>query len=55
MNANKKMGRPFEENPKNTKITIRVTKDEKEKLDKYCKENNLSISEVFREYLKKLK
>ena len=51
----KRMGRPHSTNPQNIKVTIRLTKAEKEKLDNYCKNNDISISELFRRYLKKIK
>lgn len=55
MNAeNKKMGRPAETNPKNIKVTIRLTKNEKDKLDEYCQKNDIGISELLRKYILKV-
>lgn len=55
MPAPKKMGRPKSDSPKKINVTIRLDKDEKEKLDIYCKNNNISISEIFRKQIAKLK
>ena len=50
----KKMGRPKEENPKSTKITIRVDNDTVDKIENYCKNNKLSKSELIRKLIEKL-
>lgn len=50
-----RLGRPKELNPRNINITIRITNEEKKKLDKYCKDNNISVSDFFRKNLSKLK
>ncbi|MED4955920.1 ribbon-helix-helix domain-containing protein [Paenibacillus macerans] len=51
--ADKKMGRPTD-NPKPNKITIRMDNDTLEKLDKYCKNNNIERSEGVRRAIHKL-
>lgn len=51
--ADKKMGRPTD-NPKPNKITIRMDNDTLEKLDKYCKNNNIERSEGVRQAIHKL-
>lgn len=39
---------------KTTRIEIRLTEEEKEQLKNYVKENNTSISKLFREIMQKL-
>ena len=47
-------GRPFAEKPKDTKIGVRVTKEEGEQLDKYCEKKNLTQTQVLKEALELL-
>ena len=47
------MGRPTD-NPKDTKITIRVDKTTLSILDDYCKKENVSRTEGIRNGIKKL-
>ena len=42
-----KPGRPAEENPKNIRLDIRVTKDELRILDEYCKRNDIKVLKVY--------
>ena len=48
-----KMGRPTD-NPKPYKITIRIDEKNKEILDKYCKQEEVSQMEAVRRGIKKL-
>jgi len=41
-----KMGRPKAESPKKMNVSLRMTKEEYEKLKKYAAEHNLTITEV---------
>lgn len=43
------MGRPLKENPKDTRIQIRLDKDTLDKLDICVKENNSNRSEIIRQ------
>lgn len=46
-NFNKKIGRPYQNgNPKNHVARLRLTDDEKKKLDECCTLSGLNISEV---------
>lgn len=47
-------GRPFAKNPRDTKIGFRVTRKEREQLDKYCEEKNLTQTQVLKEALELL-
>lgn len=49
----KKLGRPTD-NPKNTKLTVRVDAETLEILEKYCKKENISKMEGIRRGIKKL-
>lgn len=44
----KKLGRPFSEVTKEVKTTIRLTKEEKEKLDKLAKQENTKVAYIIR-------
>lgn len=46
MNTQKKRGRPFSDNPKNERIALRVTHDEKQKVMDATRESGLSIYEL---------
>ncbi|MDE6087824.1 MAG: ribbon-helix-helix protein, CopG family [Oscillospiraceae bacterium] len=48
-----KMGRPTD-NPKPYKITVRIDEKNKEILDKYCKQEEVSQMEAVRRGIKKL-
>lgn len=48
-------GRPKTENPKNERLHIRVTKEEKEKIMKFSSESGFSILEMIRAGIEKLK
>ncbi len=45
--ADKKMGRPTD-NPKPIRMGVRIDPDTLERLDKYCKKNNIVRSEAVR-------
>mgnify|MGYP001775541547 CR=1 FL=1 len=47
-------GRPFDDKLKDTKIGFRVTKEEREQLDKYCEKKNLTQTQVLKEALELL-
>lgn len=42
----KKRGRPFSENPKNERMTFRVTHEEKQKVQKATLESGLTVYEL---------
>ena len=48
-------GRPKTENPKNERLHVRVTKEEKEKIMKFSSESGFSILEIIRAGIEKLK
>ena len=48
-------GRPKTENPKNVRLHVRVTKEEKEKIMKFSSESGFSILEMIRAGIEKLK
>lgn len=50
----KKMGRPFSENPKSMRVDVRLTKEEMEKLDKYCAKMNVTRPQGLRNGIKEL-
>lgn len=41
-------GRPIAENPKNTRIELRVTKEEKAELQKFCAEKKIGYLDLMR-------
>ena len=47
----KKLGRPTD-NPKNTKLTVRVDAETLEILEKYCKKENISKMEGIRSVIR---
>lgn len=49
-----KMGRPKSENPLTIEVKARIDAKTNEKLIKYCKENNVTRTEVVREGIKKV-
>jgi len=51
--ANKKMGRPKLENPRNVRLSIRLTKSEKEIIEKKAKESNQTMTDYIVEKLTK--
>ena len=50
----KKRGRPVEENPKNIRLDIRVTKEELKILDDYCERKNIKRPQGLRDGIKAL-
>lgn len=50
----KKRGRPVEENPKNIRLDIRVTKEELQILDDYCERKNVKRPQGLRDGIKVL-
>ena len=48
MSDKKKAGRPFSENPKAVKLTVRVDNDTVKILDDYCLRNNISRADGVR-------
>lgn len=50
----KKMGRPTN-NPKQNKISARITDEDKEILEAYCEANNVNKAEAISMAIKKLK
>lgn len=44
----KKMGRPLSDNPCRNPIGCKITDEELQRLDTYCKENNTTKSEVIK-------
>ena len=48
-------GRPKTENPKNERLHVRVTKEEKERIMKFSSESGFSILEMIRAGIEKLK
>lgn len=49
-----KRGRPVTENPKNIRLDIRVTKEELQVLDDYCKRKNVKRPQGLRDGIKAL-
>ena len=50
----KKMGRPFAENPKDARVDVRLTQEELQLLDKYCSEKGISRPQGLRDGIKTL-
>ena len=50
----KKRGRPVEENPKNIRLDIRVTKEELKILDDYCERKGVKRPQGLRDGIKAL-
>jgi predicted DNA-binding protein len=44
-----KMGRPFSDNPKDIKYSIRIDAETEAKLKAYCEENNITKGEAIRQ------
>lgn len=44
----KKLGRPFSEDKKEVKITVRFTKEEHENAKKRAKDNNMNLAQYIR-------
>ena len=44
-----KRGRPFSDNPKRSKITVRMTDEEYERLKKSSKENGMTVLDYVRD------
>ena len=51
----KQRGRPTTSDPKCERVDVRLTKDELDKLDEYCKKKNISRPQGLRVGLKVLK
>lgn len=51
----KQRGRPVASDPKNQRVDVRLTKEELEKLDEYCKQKKVSRPQGLRDGLKVLK
>lgn len=49
-----KRGRPVEVNPKNIRLDVRITKEELEILDDYCKRKNVKRPQGLRDGIKAL-
>ena len=49
------VGRPFSENPKLAKVSVRIDAEEKEILDDYCKRTNISQADGVRKGIRCLK
>lgn len=54
MSDNKKLGRPFSDNPKSVKLTVRIDKSEADILDDYCERTGITRAEGVREAIKDL-
>lgn len=50
----KKRGRPFAENPKTLRVDVRLTEEELQLLDKYCKRKGVSRPQGLRDGIKAL-
>ena len=48
------MGRPKSENPKEHKVSVRLTEDEYNQLKQYASGNNLTIAQFLREGIVKM-
>lgn len=51
----RKVGRPFSENPKDIRLTIRLDKEHYEILEEYSNTNKISKNEAVRKGIRKLK
>jgi hypothetical protein len=50
----KKVGRPFSENPKEIRITVRIDKKHNDILEDYSEKNNVTKNEAVRRGIEKL-
>ena len=50
----KKRGRPVEENPKNIRLDIRITKEELQLIDDYCERKIVKCPQGWRDGIKAL-
>ena len=48
-------GRPHSENPKSERLHIRVTPDEKSKIQEFCKEFGVSMLDLIRKGIESMK
>ena len=55
MADNKKKGRPFSDNPKSVKLTVRIDQSEADTLDAYCQAHQVSRADGVREAICALK
>ncbi|MCG8483650.1 MAG: ribbon-helix-helix protein, CopG family [Clostridia bacterium] len=53
-NITKKVGRPFSDNPKDKRLTIRLDKEHSDILEKYSEKNQISKNEAIRRGIKRL-
>lgn len=49
----KKLGRPFSDEPRIVKTTIRLTEEEKQQLDMIAKNENTKVAYIIREAIQK--
>ena len=54
MSDTKKVGRPFSDNPKSTKLTVRINEKETKILDTYCEQNQIKRADGVREGIRRL-
>jgi hypothetical protein len=54
VNIVKNVGRPFSDNPKDIRLTIRLDKEHNSILEKYSQVNKISKNEAIRRGIKKL-
>lgn len=47
-----KMGRPLSDNPRRYVVSCKLTEKEIQRLDEYCKLNNISKSEILKKSIK---
>ena len=50
----KKVGRPFSDNPKDSRLTIRLDQKHREILERYSQKNNVTKNEAVRQGIEKL-
>lgn len=46
-----KMGRPIVDNPKNKEVKVRLTTEEYNKLEDYCRLNKTTKSQILRKFI----
>ena len=52
---NPRIGRPKLDNPKSESVHLRLTTEDKEILDEYCRQENIPKTEAIRRGIRKLK
>lgn len=55
LSDDKKLGRPFSENPKSVKLTIRIDQNEAKILDDYCERKGIARADGVQEAIGDLK